>query len=207
LGGVHPWLSFAPHWLVLTSTYRLILHSLYSVLPEHSEYDTIYLPDSEQWEGARAMRYFEEKHFVEDISLYFEQMGLPRTAGRVLGVLLISDPPAQSLTDLCALLKASKSSVSTTTRLLVEMDLIERVPSPVPRQVYFQFRPGGWTVFVRQRLRLWALLHQIAEHGLELLQDGDPALRDRLQEAHDMFSLIEEELPALLERVETRRKR
>jgi len=153
------------------------------------------------------MRYFEEKHFIEDISLYFEQMGLPRTAGRILGVLLISDPPAQSLTDLCALLDSSKSSVSTTTRLLVEMDLIERVPSPVPRQVYFQFRPGGWAVFVRQRLRLWASLHEIAEQGLDLLQDRDPALRDRLQEAHDMFSLIEEELPDLLERVETRHGR
>ena len=152
------------------------------------------------------MRYFEEKHFVEDISFYFEQMGLPRTAGRVLGVLLISDPPAQSLTDLCALLDASKSSVSTTTRLLVEMDLIERVPSPVPRQVYFQFKPGGWAVFVRQRLRLWASLHQIAEHGLDLLQDRDPALRDRLQEAHDMFSLIEEELPMLLKRIEEERR-
>ena len=150
-------------------------------------------------------RYFEEKHFIEDISLYFEQMGLPRTAGRVLGVLLISDPPAQSLTDLCAVLDASKSSVSTTTRLLVEMDLIERAPSPLPRQVYFQFKPGGWLVFVRERLELWASLHQITEQGLDLLKDRDPSLRDRLQEAHDMFSLIEEELPALLERVETKR--
>ena len=151
------------------------------------------------------MHLFDRRHFVEDISLYFEQMGLPRTAGRVLGVLLISEPRAQSLTDLCAWLGASKGSVSTTTRLLVEMDLIERVPSPVPRQVCFQFRPGGWAVFVRQRLRLWASLHQITEQGLDLLKDRDPALRDRLQEAHDMFSLIEEELPALLERVETKR--
>ena len=153
------------------------------------------------------MGYFEEKHFVEDISLYFEQMGLQRMAGRVLGVLLISDPPAQSLTDLCALLGASKSAVSTTTRLLVEMDLIERVPSPVPRQIYFQFRPGGWVVFVRQHLRLWASLHQLAERGLDLLKEKDPALRGRLQEAHDMFSLIEEELPGLLERVEARHGR
>lgn len=83
------------------------------------------------------MRYYEEMHFGEDICLYFEQMGLPRTAGRVLGILLICKPPAQSLTDLCQMLQASKSSVSTTTRLLAEMDLIERVPSPVPRQIYF----------------------------------------------------------------------
>ena len=151
-------------------------------------------------------RYYEEKHFIEDISLYFEQMGLPRTAGRVLGVLLICDPPAQSLTYLCELLQSSKSSVSTTTRLLTEMGLIERVPSPVPRQVYFQFKPGGWMVFIRQRLRLWASLHQITEQGLELLQESDPALRERLQEAHDMFSMIEDELPILLERVENKHK-
>lgn len=152
------------------------------------------------------MRYYEEKHFIEDISLYFEQMGLPRMAGRVLGVLVICDPPTQSLTDLCGILQASKSSISTTTRLLIEMSLIERAASPVPRQVYFQFKPGGWVVFLRQRLRLWASLHQIAERGLELLRDRDPALRERLQEAHDLFSLIEDELPALLERVENRHK-
>ena len=150
-------------------------------------------------------RYYEQKHFIEDISLYFEQMGLPRMAGRILGVLLISNPPEQSMTDLCEILQASKSAVSTNARLLDEMGLIERVPSPIPRQVSFRFTPGGWVTFMRMRLRLMASLHQIAEHGLELLQDEDPAMRARLQEAHDMFSLIEEQLPALLERVEAER--
>jgi DNA-binding transcriptional regulator GbsR (MarR family) len=150
-------------------------------------------------------QYYEERHFIEDISLYFEQMGMPRMAGRVLGVLLISDPPEQSINDLCEVLQASKSSISTTTRLLTEMGLIERVAAPVPRRVYFQFKPGGWVVFMRMRLHLMASLHRIAEHGLELLQAKDPTLRERLQEAHDMFSLIEEELPALLEHVENKR--
>ena len=147
-------------------------------------------------------RYYEKKHFIEDISLYFEQMGLPRMAGRVLGVLLISDPPEQSLTDLCEVLQTSKSALSTTTRLLTEMGLIERVPSSKPREVAFGFKPGGWVTFMRMRLRLMASLHQIAERGLELLKDEPPALRARLQEAHDMFSLIEEQLPALLRRIE-----
>jgi DNA-binding transcriptional regulator GbsR (MarR family) len=154
-----------------------------------------------------AERYYEERHFIEDIALYFEQMGLPRMAGRVLGVLLISDPPAQSINDLCEILQASKSSISTTTRLLAEMGLIERVASPVPRRVYFQFRPGGWVTFIRQRLSLWASLHQLAEQGLDLLSDKDPALRGRLQEGHDIFSLIEEQLPVLLEQVENKRRK
>jgi DNA-binding transcriptional regulator GbsR (MarR family) len=151
-------------------------------------------------------QYYEERHFVEDISLYFEQMGLPRMAGRVLGVLLISDPLEQSLNDLCEVLQAGKSSISTTTRLLTQMGLIERVPSPVPRRLYFRFKPGGWVTFMRMRLRLMASLHQIAERGLELLQDKEPALRDRLREAHDMSSLIEDRLPAVLDHIEQQRQ-
>jgi DNA-binding transcriptional regulator GbsR (MarR family) len=150
-------------------------------------------------------RYYEQKHFIEDISLYFEQMGLPRMAGRVLGVLLISDPPEQSLNDLTEVLQASKSSMSTTARLLSEMGLIERVSSAKPREAAFRFKPGGWVVFMRMRLRLMASLHEIAERGLELLKDEPPAIRARLQEAHDMFSQIEEELPALLRRIEEER--
>jgi DNA-binding transcriptional regulator GbsR (MarR family) len=150
-------------------------------------------------------RYYEQKHFIEDISLYFEQMGFPRMAGRVLGVLLIAEPPEQSLNDLAEVLQASKSSMSTTTRLLSEMGLIERVPSAKPREVAFRFKAGGWVVFMRMRLRLMASLHQIAEQGLELLKDEPPALRARLQEAHDMFSQIEQELPALLRRIEKER--
>lgn len=150
-------------------------------------------------------RYYEQKHFVEDISLYFEQMGFPRMAGRVLGVLLVSNPPEQSLTDLCGVLQASKSALSTTTRLLTEMGLIERVPSAKPREIAFRFKAGGWLVFMRMRLRLLASLHQITELGLELVKDEPPPLRERLQEAHDMFSLIEKELPTLLKRIEQER--
>lgn len=150
-------------------------------------------------------RYYEQKHFIEDISLYFEQMGIPRMAGRILGVLLIANPPEQSLDELCERLQASKSAVSTSARLLIEMGLIERVPSPVPRRIYFRFLRGGWVTFMRMYLRMMASLHQIAERGLELLKDEDPALRERLQEAHDMFSLIEDELPALLEHIEAQR--
>ena len=31
-------------------------------------------------------------HFIEEVSLIFEQIGIPRMAGRVLGCLLISNP-------------------------------------------------------------------------------------------------------------------
>jgi DNA-binding transcriptional regulator GbsR (MarR family) len=148
----------------------------------------------------------EEKHFIEDIGLFFEQMGMPRMAGRILGVLLISDPAAQSITDLSEKLKASKSSISIMARLLVENGLIERVASPVPRRDYYRFKPGGWILYMRQWLGLMAALHQIAERGIALMQDKPPALKERLQEAHDLFSFVEQEFPALLEALEKQRQ-
>ena len=150
---------------------------------------------------------FEERHFIEDVALFFEQMGLPRMGGRVLGVLLISDPPAQSLTELAEALQASKSAVSTAARLLVEVGLIEQVPSPIPRRDYFRFKPGGWILFIRQRFEVIQALHQITERGLGLLQEKPVDLQHRLQEAHDLFSFMESEAPEWVRRWEEEHRR
>ena len=144
----------------------------------------------------------EELHFIEDIGLFFEQIGMPRMAGRILGALLVSDPPAQSITELTERLKASKSAISIMARFLVERGLIERVASPIPRRDYYRFKPGGWMIYMRQWLGLIAALHEITERGMALLQDKPIELKARLQEAHDLFSHIEQEFPALLKELE-----
>jgi DNA-binding transcriptional regulator GbsR (MarR family) len=154
-------------------------------------YKFIYTQE-EYWMKIEAM------HFVEDTGVFFEQMGLPRMAGRILGVLLISDPEAQSIPDLAQSLKASKSAISTMTRLLTEVGLIERVASPIPRRVYYRFTPGGWILYLRHWIELMSELHQITERGLDLMHDKSPDLRARLEEAHELFSLLEERFPEIL---------
>jgi hypothetical protein len=39
----------------------------------------------------------EEREFIERSGLFYEAAGGPRTAGRILGWLLICDPPHQSI--------------------------------------------------------------------------------------------------------------
>ncbi len=148
----------------------------------------------------------EEIHFIEDIALFFERIGMPRMAGKILGVLLIADPPAQSITEIGEKLNASKSSVSIMARLLVENGLIERVASPVPRRDYYRFKEGGWILYMRQWLALMRELHKITERGLSLMDAQPDAMKERLLEAHDLFSLLEERFPALLETLETERQ-
>ena len=119
----------------------------------------------------------EETHFIEDIGLYFERLGLPRMAGRILGVLLISDPPAQSITEIGEKLNASKSSISIMARLLIESGLIEKVPSPIPRRDYFKFKTGGWILYMQQWFELMSGLHKITERGIAI----NPKRKDLLK--------------------------
>ena len=144
----------------------------------------------------------EETHFIEDIGLFFEQLGMPRMAGRILGVLLISDPPAQSITDIGQRLSASKSSVSIMARFLTEKGLIERVASPIARRDYFRFKPGGWVLYLQQWMVLLSGLHKITERGLALMDTKPDELKQRLLEAHALFSYLEEKFPSLLEHME-----
>ena len=144
----------------------------------------------------------EEKNFVEEVGLFFEQTGMPRMAGRILGWLLISDPPHQSTDELAGGLMASKGSISTNTRLLIRIGLIERLGLPGVRHDYFRIRLGAWDHLIKQSVDQVAIVRQLAERGLKLLE-GKPILtRQWLEEMRDMYAFFEREYPALLERWE-----
>jgi DNA-binding transcriptional regulator GbsR (MarR family) len=150
-------------------------------------------------------RRLEERHFVEDVGLFFEQMGFPRMAGRILGWLLICDPPEQSAGQLAEVLQASKGSLSTMTRMLIQINLVERVGLPGHRRDYFRIKPGAWPHLIKAQMQVMTGLHQMVERGLVLLEDRDPVLRERLREAHDLYAFLERELPLLFQRWESER--
>ncbi len=142
-----------------------------------------------------------EKHFVEEFGVTLEQTGLPRMAGRIIGWLLISDPPHQSSDQLREGLAASKGSISTMTRLLIQIGLIERVSLPGIRKDYFRIRPNAWQNMIRRGLEdEIKMVRRLAEKALELLADKPLLTRQWLEEMHNVYSFLEQELPALLER-------
>jgi len=152
-------------------------------------------------------RQLEEKHFVEDVGVFFEQSGLPRMAGRILGWLLVCDTPQQSTSELVEALKASKGSISTITRLLIRIGLIERFSLPGVRHDYFRIKPDVWHQLIEESLVQTTAMRQLAERGLELLKDKPPLNRQRLEEMRNMYAFFEREFPALLERWEQELKK
>ncbi len=147
----------------------------------------------------------QSQQFIEEVGLLFEAEGLPRMAGRIFGWLLISNPPYQSPGELTEVLQASKGSISSMTRLLAQLGLIERISLPGKRRDYFQIKPNVWSELTQRRLLQIRAFRNLAEKGLALLHDQDVESRQRLQDMHDMHAFWEEELPLLFERWQKQR--
>ena len=145
---------------------------------------------------------FEQMHFIEEVGLMFEMVGMPRMSGRIFGWLLISDPAQQSNAALADMLQASKGSISTMTRFLIQLGLIERVSLPGDRRDYFQIKDHAWSQLTKQRLVQIGAFRQLAERGLDLMQQTPVQHQRRLQEMRDIHAFWERELPLVDERWE-----
>ena len=151
-------------------------------------------------------RQAEKQHFVEEVGMFFEQTGLPRMAGRILGWLMISDPLHQTTGELTEVLMASKGSISTMTRLLIRIGLIERMSLLGQRRDYFRIKPGASHQLLKDSLDQTTAFRQLMERGLELTEGKARLSRQWLEEMRDMYAFFEREFPALLERWEQERK-
>ena len=152
-------------------------------------------------------RQVEEQNFTEEVGIFFEQTGMPRMAGRVLGWLMTSNPPHQTMGELTQALLASKGSISTMTRLLIRVGLIERLSLPGQRRDYFRIKDGAWSQTLKESLTQITAFRQLAEHGLELIKDKAHFNRQWLEEMRDMYAFFEREFPTLMERWEQERKK
>ncbi len=109
------------------------------------------------------------------------------------------------MADLVEALHASKSSISSMTRLLIQVDLIEAVSVFGERKDYFRIRSDAWANQLKDRLEQAIAFRQLADEGLAVLAEASPQRRDRLQEMRRMYAFLEREIPALLERWEKER--
>ncbi len=149
----------------------------------------------------------EERDFVDRLGAVLEHAGLPPMAGRILGRLLICEPSEQSSSDLAEYLLASRGAISTSTRLLMEAGLVERVRRPGSRATWFRVREGAWGEMLHAEVKRARLLRTIAEDGLALLRGAPPSQTRRLEEFCSFNRFFERELPTLVERWDEEKSR
>jgi DNA-binding transcriptional regulator GbsR (MarR family) len=144
----------------------------------------------------------DQRTYIEKVGFFYEAYGLPRTVGRILGLLLIADPQEQSLDEITDALSVAKSSVSTGARFLMQAGLVERAAVPNDRKSYYRLRPDAWAKALRDRLASNTAYQRLAEDGLAVVGDGNERARKNLREMADLYEYFGRETVAVIDRWE-----
>jgi DNA-binding transcriptional regulator GbsR (MarR family) len=119
--------------------------------------------------------------FIDRMGLALESDGLPRIAGRIFGLLLISEG-CRSLDDLATELRVSKASVSTNARLLEQHGVLERNSRPSDRRDYYRVPPDLFSHTMAQRLERWQRFHEAIAEARSGLPIRSRKVIERLEE-------------------------
>lgn len=135
--------------------------------------------------------------FVEQLGLHAEAEGLPRTAGRIMGLLLVCEGP-YTLDQLQEELQISRGSASTNTRRLEELDVVERTTRPGDRRVFFRLTDDPYGRIVENRLERMRKIQEVVDRATERIPDEYEKGKRRLDYMRQFYQLIVEETDALI---------
>lgn len=139
--------------------------------------------------------------FIEAAGIFFERLGLSRTAGRVVGLLLISADGTSDAPELCAELAVAKSSMSAALRQLTTTGLVQRYRPPRERRDRYRVADDVFGQAFRVKMAEFDAFHTLVTQGLRVVGDNDNA-KARLTLMADMYGFMAAEFPKLLDRWE-----
>ncbi|GAA2899878.1 siderophore transport transcriptional regulator MmpR5 [Streptosporangium fragile] len=125
--------------------------------------------------------------WVERVAMYLARDGVPPIAGRVLGWLMICDPPEQSAGQISAAIGASRASLTSNLRLLSSMGFLAWRTRPGERTVYYRMAEDAWMAVVRKQIAGIASFLDITREGLDLVGPDDDRAQ-RIRQAHAAFA-------------------
>lgn len=121
------------------------------------------------------------EEFVERMGLIAEGDGLSRIAGRIMGLMIIDGGPL-SFTELAEQLAVSRGSISTNTRFLEHLGVIERVARRGDRQDYFQLATAPYVRLLQGSVDRAMKAHGVVAEARDQLSMTDEGTKRRLDE-------------------------
>lgn len=134
--------------------------------------------------------------YLSEFSAFARSYGLPNSAARILGFLLICEPSRQTAQSIKLALKLSTGGVSIGVTLLAEIGMIERIRIPGSKQYCYEILPGNFQRAILGRLESARESRRLAEKGLKINRANE-----RLIAMREVFGLIETELPHIIQKL------
>jgi DNA-binding transcriptional regulator GbsR (MarR family) len=143
--------------------------------------------------------------FVERMGLMIQADGLPRIAGRILGLMIMHGGPF-GFAELTERLSVSRASISTNTRLLEDLGVIERTAMPGDRQDYFRLSRQPYARMLRgyvERMRRAREVVAVAQGALPADMDG---AQERLAELDAFYEALIDSFVNVIEEWDAKRQ-
>lgn len=147
----------------------------------------------------------EEAQFVEEMGLFYQQYGIARIGGRMLGLLMIAPEPL-SLDDMARLLQVSRASISTNARNASFSPLLRRTSRAGDRRDYYEFAQDAWEHYLSAATASVHQLERIATFGIAAVTPSNTLGKARLEEMAQLCDFYLAEINAMIERWRTRRR-
>ncbi|WP_435119467.1 GbsR/MarR family transcriptional regulator [Amycolatopsis thermoflava] len=107
--------------------------------------------------------------WVERVATFcVEEWALPPITGRILGLLMICDPPERSAGEIAEAIQASRASLTSNMRFLATIGLIRKVRVPGDRTTYYRIEDDAWHKVVQRKLDGLSAFDDIADEGMAL---------------------------------------
>ncbi|MFI9489260.1 GbsR/MarR family transcriptional regulator [Promicromonospora sp. NPDC052451] len=123
--------------------------------------------------------------WVERVSMYLARDGVPPIAGRVLGWLMVCDPPEQSAGQISEAIGASRASLTSNLRLLTMMGFLTSRTRPGDRTTWYRMADDAWSVVVRRQVEGIAAFLDLSRDGVALAGPGNDG---RVRQAQRTFA-------------------
>jgi len=141
-------------------------------------------------DGALGVR----ERFIEQMGIVAQGDGVPRIAGRMMGLMIFDGRP-YSFSELATELQVSRGSVSTNARVLERQGIIERTAIPGDRQDYFHLAESPYEAILNGALARSRRAREIIGRTVDALPaTGQSAPKRRLQDFGAFYSTIIEAL-------------
>lgn len=133
------------------------------------------------------------QQFIERLAVALEFFGLSRIAGRILAY-LIYFKGAASFDDLTEALQVSRGSVSTNTRQLEQMGVIERISRPGERVDYFGLTKDSQARFLEAWFGHVYDIEGIFQDTLAQLPDSKDETRQRIEYVDQFYRYVHQRM-------------
>jgi DNA-binding transcriptional regulator GbsR (MarR family) len=136
----------------------------------------------------------EQKALIERYAVMLKSMGSTAALGKIIGYLIISEPPYHSFEEIQSDLKLSKGAVSNTLKIMEIQGLVEYFMVSGDRKRYFKLALKNQEFLLMRQITETDRFIAIMQDSIVLREPGNEEFENELQKFIDLYKMLQMKL-------------